>query len=54
MNDDDLKMVVDYFRNKAAEMEMANLDLQLQLLKLQRQVDELTAAQEADADESSD
>lgn len=54
MNDDDLKLVINYFRNKASEMEMANVDLQLQLLKLQRQVDELAAAQEADADESSD
>lgn len=53
MNDDDLKLVVDYFRNKAAEMEMANLDLQLQVLKLQKQVEEL-AAVKADADESSD
>jgi hypothetical protein len=51
MNDDDLKMVVDYFRNKAAEMEMANLDLQLQVLKLQKQV---TALEDAESDESSD
>jgi hypothetical protein len=51
MNDEDLKLVVDYFRNKAAEMEMANLDLQLQVLKLQKQV---TALEDAESDESSD
>ena len=51
MNDEDLKLVVDYFRNKAAEMEMANLDLQLQVLKLQKQV---TSLEDAESDESSD
>lgn len=51
MNDDDLKLVVDYFRNKASELEMANLDLQLQLLKIQKELNELKGDS---PDESSD
>jgi len=48
---DDLKLVIDYFRNKAAELEMSNLELQLQIMKLQ---EALKSTNTADSDEGSD
>ena len=49
---DDLKLVIDYFRNKAAELEMGNLELQLQVMKLQEALK--LATDTADSDEGSD
>lgn len=51
-NDNDLALVVEYFRNKAAELEMQNIQLQLEMRKLQEKV---AALEPADVpDESAD
>ena len=47
--------ILNYFRNKAAELELANIELQLAVGKLQNEVGTLKARlEEAEADESSD
>jgi hypothetical protein len=50
MNEQDTKMVVDYFRNKAAELEMQNIELQLQVMKLAQEVADLKGTDESAGD----
>lgn len=52
-NNEDILHFVNYFRNKASELELQNIDLQLQLQKLTAEVESLKSAQAAD-DESAD
>lgn len=33
---EDVRLVIDYFRNRASELEMQNVELQLQIMKLQK------------------
>ena len=51
MNEEELKAVVDYFRNKAAELEMQNIELQLQIGRLAKEVADLKA-EDSPTDES--
>lgn len=50
---EDLLHFINYFRNKATELELQNVDLQLQVQKLAAEVEALKSAQAAD-DESAD
>lgn len=52
-NNEDILHFVNYFRNKAAELELQNIDLQLQVQKLSDEVKALQSAQPTD-DESTD
>lgn len=40
MNEQESQIVIDYFRNKAAGLEMQNVQLQLQVMKLNEQLRE--------------
>lgn len=50
MDEQDTKMVVDYYRQKAAELEYNVVELQLQVMKLQQQVAELSGDADAPTD----
>lgn len=45
MNEEDAQVVINYFRNKASELELQNVDLQIQVMKLAKQVEQLQNAE---------